>query len=203
MFTICPSAKLHRLAHGACWCQRTRTDRRGVRRKAPRAHAAVPSRSGTDRAAARSKSGRSRRTRRRALRHDGGGWVPRPSRPGGHDECRTPSSSLASCLAWRMELARNESRQPARATHVGLPLGLFDDITYDRLVLKPRAGDFLLLFSDGVCESKSPAGIELARDGLIDMVRTLDSSALSHSARNSHPRFVPFAETLSLWMTST
>jgi phosphoserine phosphatase RsbU/P len=69
------------------------------------------------------------------------------------------------------------NRDSEREQRVGLPLGLFDDITYDRLVLKPRAGDFLLLCSDGVCESKSPAGIELARDGQIDMVRTLDSSA--------------------------
>jgi sigma-B regulation protein RsbU (phosphoserine phosphatase) len=64
-----------------------------------------------------------------------------------------------------------------REQSVGLPLGLFDDVTYDRLVLKPQAGDLLLLFSDGVCESKSPAGIELGRDGLLDMVRTLDFSS--------------------------
>jgi sigma-B regulation protein RsbU (phosphoserine phosphatase) len=69
------------------------------------------------------------------------------------------------------------NRESEREQPLGLPLGLFDDVTYDRLVLKPRAGDLLLLFSDGVCESKSPAGIELGRDGLIDMVRTLDSSA--------------------------
>jgi sigma-B regulation protein RsbU (phosphoserine phosphatase) len=68
-------------------------------------------------------------------------------------------------------------RESERKEPVGLPLGLFDDVTYDRLVLKPQGGDLLLLFSDGVCESKSPAGIELGREGLIDMVRTLDSSS--------------------------
>jgi phosphoserine phosphatase RsbU/P len=68
-------------------------------------------------------------------------------------------------------------RQSEREQSVGLPLGLFDDVAYDRLVLKPRAGDLLLLFSDGVCESRSPAGAELGRGGVINTVRTLDSTS--------------------------
>ena len=101
----------------------------------------------------------------------------RPSRCSARGSERPPPLwHRASRGAWSwLETNRHSEREQP----VGLPLDLFDDITYDRLVLKPRAGDFLLLFifSDAVCESKSPAGIELGRDGLIDMVRTLASSA--------------------------
>ena len=34
-----------------------------------------------------------------------------------------------------------------------------------------------MLHSDGVCEGTNPAGTELGRDGLINMVRTLDSTS--------------------------
>jgi len=56
----------------------------------------------------------------------------------------------------------------------GVPLGLLPDVTYDRLVLKPRSGDIVLLYSDGVSEATNPAGTELGRDGLIEMVRAID-----------------------------
>jgi len=58
-----------------------------------------------------------------------------------------------------------------------VPLGLVADATYDRLVVKPQAGDLLVLHSDGVCETMNPAGTELGREGLINMVRSLDSSS--------------------------
>lgn len=66
-------------------------------------------------------------------------------------------------------------RESERAQPIGLPLGLFDDVTYERSVLKPQVDDLLLLFSDGVCESKNPTGTELGREGLLNIVQTLDS----------------------------
>ena len=56
----------------------------------------------------------------------------------------------------------------------GVPLGLLPDVTYDRLVIKPQAGDVVVLYSDGVSEATSPAGAEFGRDGLIDFMRAVD-----------------------------
>jgi sigma-B regulation protein RsbU (phosphoserine phosphatase) len=56
----------------------------------------------------------------------------------------------------------------------GVPLGLLPDVTYDRLVVRPQSGDVVLLYSDGASEATNPAGLELGRDGLIDLVRAVD-----------------------------
>jgi phosphoserine phosphatase RsbU/P len=58
-----------------------------------------------------------------------------------------------------------------------VPLGLLADVTYERLVVKPQPGDLLVLYSDGVCEARNPAGTELGLVDLINMVRTLDCSS--------------------------
>lgn len=65
--------------------------------------------------------------------------------------------------------------QPGRP--VGLPLGLFADVTYDRLVVKPQSGDLVVLYTDGVSETTNPAGYELGRGCLMNMVRLLDPSS--------------------------
>src|SRR5687768_1190299 len=71
--------------------------------------------------------------------------------------------------------------EPLRASErgrvSGVPLGLLPDVTYDRLVVRPQAGDVVLLYSDGVSEVTNPAGTELGRDGLIELVRALDFRA--------------------------
>jgi len=68
--------------------------------------------------------------------------------------------------------------EPLRASErgrvSGVPLGLLPDVTYDRLVIRPQPGDVVLLYTDGVSEVTNPAGTELGRDGLIDVVRALD-----------------------------
>jgi len=68
-----------------------------------------------------------------------------------------------------------ESRRPAvRGRVAGVPLGLLPDVTYDRVVVRPQPGDLVVLYSDGVSEATNPAGAELGRDGLLDMVRTIE-----------------------------
>jgi sigma-B regulation protein RsbU (phosphoserine phosphatase) len=64
-----------------------------------------------------------------------------------------------------------------RGRPVGLPLGLLADINYDRKVVKPNAGDLVVLYSDGASEATNPAGEELGRDGLMNIARELDSSS--------------------------
>jgi phosphoserine phosphatase RsbU/P len=68
-------------------------------------------------------------------------------------------------------------RASERERLAGVPLGLLADVTYDRLVVKPQSGDLVVLYSDGVSESIGPGGDELGRDGLMNMVRALDSSS--------------------------
>ncbi len=65
-------------------------------------------------------------------------------------------------------------RASERGRVSGVPLGLLPDVTYDRLVFRPQSGDIVLLYSDGVSEVTNPAGTELGRDGLIDLVRGVD-----------------------------
>ena len=60
---------------------------------------------------------------------------------------------------------------------VGVPLGLVADSSYSRTVLKPQAGDLIVLYTDGVSEAFNEAGEELGRDGLMSIARTLDASS--------------------------
>jgi phosphoserine phosphatase RsbU/P len=64
-------------------------------------------------------------------------------------------------------------RASSRDRPAGVPLGLLADVTYDRLVVKTEPGDLFVLYSDGVSEATTPAGVELGRNGLMDMVRAL------------------------------
>ena len=80
----------------------------------------------------------------------------------------------ASRAEWRWLYTKGTGTQGPPA---GLPLGLLDDVTYDRLVVKPELGDLIVLYSDGISEATSPAGDELGKHGLIKMARSLDCSS--------------------------
>jgi phosphoserine phosphatase RsbU/P len=64
-----------------------------------------------------------------------------------------------------------------RGRVVGVPLGLLAESSYDRAVLKPRVGDLVVLYTDGVSEASNEAGDELGRDGLMRIARGLDTSS--------------------------
>jgi phosphoserine phosphatase RsbU/P len=66
-------------------------------------------------------------------------------------------------------------RASQRKQPTGVPLGLLADVTYDRLVVKPQSGDLIVLYTDGVSETRTPAGVELGQDGLMNMVRGLSA----------------------------
>jgi sigma-B regulation protein RsbU (phosphoserine phosphatase) len=68
-------------------------------------------------------------------------------------------------------------RASERGRPAGVPLGLLADIEYDRIVVKPQAGDLVVLYTDGVSEATNPAGEELGRDGLMNIAREIDSSS--------------------------
>ena len=71
--------------------------------------------------------------------------------------------------SWLETQRASERERPA-----GVPLGLLPDIRYDRTVVKPQAGDLVVLYSDGASESTNPAAEELGRDGLMNVARVLD-----------------------------
>jgi sigma-B regulation protein RsbU (phosphoserine phosphatase) len=80
--------------------------------------------------------------------------------------------------AARREWSWLETRRPSeRGRAAGVPLGLLADIAYDRTVVKPHAGDLIVLYSDGASEATDPAGEELGRDELMRIARGLDASS--------------------------
>lgn len=69
-------------------------------------------------------------------------------------------------------------RAREKGTVAAVPLGLLEDVQYEKQVVKLQPGDLVVLYSDGLSEATNQAGEELGRDGLMDLARGLDS----HSA---------------------
>ena len=59
----------------------------------------------------------------------------------------------------------------------GIPLGLLPQIRYGRRVIKPQAGDLVVMYTDGVSEATNSAGEQLGADRLMSIARELDVSS--------------------------
>ena len=57
----------------------------------------------------------------------------------------------------------------------GIPLGLLPERDYEETVLEARAGDLVVLYSDGITDQPNPAGEEYGRGRLIQLLRTVCS----------------------------
>ncbi|MGA2328410.1 MAG: SpoIIE family protein phosphatase [Bryobacteraceae bacterium] len=57
----------------------------------------------------------------------------------------------------------------------GIPLGLLPERDCEETVFEARAGDLVVLYSDGITDQPNPAGGEYGRGGLIQLLRTVCS----------------------------
>jgi sigma-B regulation protein RsbU (phosphoserine phosphatase) len=68
-------------------------------------------------------------------------------------------------------------REEAGTDIRGTPLGLLPNVSYPRRIVKPRPGDLILLYSDGVSEARNADGEEFGRDRLMAAARTTSSKS--------------------------
>ncbi len=70
-----------------------------------------------------------------------------------------------------------DPNMPQRATEVvNLPLGVIAPTNYVQFAVKLGKGDLVLIYSDSLIESKNPEGIPLGEEGLLELVRQLDTA---------------------------
>jgi serine phosphatase RsbU (regulator of sigma subunit) len=79
-----------------------------------------------------------------------------------------------------------------RVEENGLFLGRFSFATYTSVEVPLRAGDRILLYTDGIPETANPAGIEFGTDRFKQFLETEQSSSADHFADR-------LLEELSLW----
>lgn len=84
-------------------------------------------------------------------------------------------------LWYRADRGAWEWLEPQRAQPTsrirGTPLGLLPNISYPRIIVKPKPGDLIVLYSDGISEATNSDGQELGRDQLMTRARALRSTA--------------------------
>ena len=68
----------------------------------------------------------------------------------------------------------------------GLPLGLIVGTTYAQIAIELGPADTLLLYTDGITESRNEVGEELGHEGLLAVVRDLTISPLEGPAAFGH-----------------
>ena len=68
--------------------------------------------------------------------------------------------------------------QTLRCQEGGIPIGLFEGVTYDTGALTLEPGDLLALFTDGVTEAPGPGGEEFGEDRLADLLRARKGGSL-------------------------
>ena len=65
-------------------------------------------------------------------------------------------------------------------TEGGTVLGLFPDVEYDDGEVELRAGDLLVVFTDGVTEARSVSGEEFGEERLQALLRSVAGSPAEH-----------------------
>jgi sigma-B regulation protein RsbU (phosphoserine phosphatase) len=68
----------------------------------------------------------------------------------------------------------------------GLPLGLISGTTFGQIGIEVGRGDTLLLYTDGITESRNEAGEELGHEGLLELVRSMTLSPLQGPVAFGH-----------------
>jgi sigma-B regulation protein RsbU (phosphoserine phosphatase) len=79
-----------------------------------------------------------------------------------------------------------EDHTPYAIDVAGLPLGLISGTTYAQTAVEISPGDTLLLYTDGITESRNEVGKELGREGLLAMVRGLTLSPMEGPVAFGH-----------------
>jgi phosphoserine phosphatase RsbU/P len=79
-----------------------------------------------------------------------------------------------------------EERTPHAKTVVGLPLGLISGTAYAQTAVEFSRGDLLLLYTDGITESRNESGEELGQRGLLALVRGLPRDSLKGPVAFGH-----------------
>jgi sigma-B regulation protein RsbU (phosphoserine phosphatase) len=77
---------------------------------------------------------------------------------------------------WLVELT------PYAKAVAGLPLGIISGTAYAQTAVELNRGDLLLLYTDGISESRNENGDELGQEGLLALVRGLPADSLEGPA---------------------
>jgi phosphoserine phosphatase RsbU/P len=79
-----------------------------------------------------------------------------------------------------------EERTPHAKAVDGLPLGLISGTAYAQIAVELGRGDLLLLYTDGITESRNESGEELGQEGLLALVRGLPVDSLEGPVAFGH-----------------
>jgi sigma-B regulation protein RsbU (phosphoserine phosphatase) len=79
----------------------------------------------------------------------------------------------AACGRWSLL----HDQTPYSKSIEGLPLGLIAGTAYDQTAVDLKAGDLLVLYTDGISESWNESGEQLGLDGLLSIARTLPTTS--------------------------
>jgi sigma-B regulation protein RsbU (phosphoserine phosphatase) len=79
-----------------------------------------------------------------------------------------------------------EDQTPFAKDLEGLPLGLASGTHYPQSAVALHWGDTLLLYTDGITESRNESGAELGHEGLLTLVRNLTISPIEGPAAFGH-----------------
>jgi sigma-B regulation protein RsbU (phosphoserine phosphatase) len=79
-----------------------------------------------------------------------------------------------------------EDRTPYAKDVAGLPLGLISGTAYAQTAVEFGPGDLLLLYTDGITESRNESGKDLGQEGLLALVRDLPVDPLGGPVAFGH-----------------